>query len=117
MTLSREGMTWLCLLSSVDARTGENGAMSMELGGQSLDHWRGVIWDPVSVGQQSIFVCYDCLCLIVLFRAMWLLVSTSFILAMEGPFLPIFRIFSHPDRDHRKHGILFLINIKFPNIP
>ena len=38
MTLSREGMMWLCLLSSADARTGDNGAMSMELGGQGLDH-------------------------------------------------------------------------------
>ena len=42
-TLLCEGMTWLCLLSSADTKTGENGAMSMELGGQSLDHWRGVI--------------------------------------------------------------------------
>ena len=46
VTLLREGMTWLCLLSSADAKTGDNGAMSMELGGQSLDHWRGVIWNP-----------------------------------------------------------------------
>ena len=74
MTLSREGMTWICLLSSTDARTEENGAMSMELGGQSLDHWRGVIWDPGIVRQQSICVCYDCLCLMTLFRTMWLLV-------------------------------------------
>ena len=50
VTLLREGMTWLCFLSSADAKTGENGAMSMELGGQSLDHCVGsygtlVSWD------------------------------------------------------------------------
>ena len=43
-------MTWLCLLSSADVKTGVAGAMSMDLGGQSLDHWRGsfgtlVSWD------------------------------------------------------------------------
>ena len=74
MTLLREGMTRLCLLSSTDAGTEENGVMSMELGGQSLDHWLGVIWDPGIVGRQSICVCYDCLCLMALFRTMWLLV-------------------------------------------
>ena len=67
MTLSRDGMAWLCLLSSADAGTAENSAMSMGLGGQSLDHWRGVIWDPGIVGQQSICVCCDCLCLMALF--------------------------------------------------
>ena len=74
MTLSRDGMAWLCLLSSPDAGTGENGAMSMGLGGQSMDHRRGVIWDPGIVGKQSICVCYYCLCLMALFRTMWLLV-------------------------------------------
>ena len=68
-------MTWLCLLSSADAKTGgETGAMSMDLGGQSLDHWRGVIWNPGIVGQQRACVCYDCLCLMALFRAIRLLI-------------------------------------------
>ena len=41
-----EGMTWLCLLSSADAKARNIGTGSMELVGQSLDHWRGVIWNP-----------------------------------------------------------------------
>ena len=45
----------------------------MESGGQSLDHWRGVIWNPGIEGQQDICVCYDCLCLMVLFRDVVLL--------------------------------------------
>ena len=51
-TLLSEGMTWLCFLSSADVKTGEVGAMSMDLGGQSLDHWRGVIWNPGIMGQR-----------------------------------------------------------------
>ena len=43
MRLSPGDMTWLCLLCSADAGTLEESAMSMGLGGQSLDHWRGVI--------------------------------------------------------------------------
>ena len=39
--LSSEGMKWLCLLSSADVRTGEVGALSMDVDSQSLDHWRG----------------------------------------------------------------------------
>ena len=74
MTEFREGMTWLCLLSSTDAKAGHIGTSSMKLGGQSLDHWCGVIWNPGIVGQQDICVCYDCLCLIVWFRDMMLLV-------------------------------------------
>ena len=49
--------------------------MSMGLGGQSLDHWRGVIWDPGIIGQQGICVCYDCLCLMALFRTISLLMQ------------------------------------------
>ena len=48
--------------------------MAMVLGGQGLDHWRGVIWDPGIVGQQCLHVCCDCLCLMALFRAVMLLV-------------------------------------------
>ena len=46
--------------------------MTTGLGGQSLDHWRGVIWDPGIVGQPCIRVCYDCLRLMALFRAVML---------------------------------------------
>ena len=73
--LSRGDMTWLRLLSSADAGTVEYCAMSTGLGGQSLDHWRGVIWDPGIVDQQGICVCYDCLCLITLFRTISLLMQ------------------------------------------
>ena len=73
VTESREGMRWLCLLSSADAKAGKIGTSSMKLGGQSLDHWRGV-WNPSIVGLQDIFVCYDYLCLLVWFRDMVLLV-------------------------------------------
>ena len=76
---SRGDMTWLCLLSSVDAGTVEDSLMSMRLGGQTLDHWRGVIWDPGIVGQQGICVCYDCLCLMALCRTISLLMQ-------DGPY-------------------------------
>ena len=46
--------------------------MTTGLGGQSLDHWRGVIWDPGIVGQPCIRMCYDCLCLMALFRGVML---------------------------------------------
>ena len=75
VTLLSEGMAWLCFLSSTDVKTGEVGAMSMDLGGQSMDHRRGVMWNPGIVGQQRAYVCYDCLCLMVLFRAMRLLIQ------------------------------------------
>ena len=68
-------MTWRCFLSSADEKTGEVGVMSMDLGGQSLDHWRGVAWNPGIVGQQCVFLCYDCLCLMALFRAIRLLIQ------------------------------------------
>ena len=53
--LTHGDVSWLCLLSSADAGTAEDSAISMGLGGQSLDHWRGVIWDTGIVGQQSIY--------------------------------------------------------------
>ena len=36
--------------------------------------WRGVVWDPGIVGQQGLHICYDCLCLMALFRAVMSLV-------------------------------------------
>ena len=54
--LSSEGMKWLCLLSSADVRTGEVGALLMDVDIQSLDHWRGttacvpLLWLPLFDG-------------------------------------------------------------------
>ena len=61
--------------SSADDKTGRVGAMSTDLGGQGLDHRRGVAWNPGFVGQQRVFLCYDCLCLMALFRAIMLLIQ------------------------------------------
>ena len=36
---------------------------------QRLDHWHTVIWDPGIVDSRVLSVCYDCLCLMALFRA------------------------------------------------
>ena len=36
---------------------------------QRLDHWRTVSWDPGIADSRAISVCYDCLCLMALFRA------------------------------------------------
>ena len=46
----------------------------MRLNDKGLDHWRGVVWDPGIVGQQCVYVCYDCLSLMALFRVVMLLV-------------------------------------------
>ena len=42
--------------------------------GRRLDHWRTVVWDPGIVGSRALSVCYDCLCLMALFRAVMSLV-------------------------------------------
>ena len=36
---------------------------------QRLDHWRAVSWDPGIADSRALSVCYDCLCLMALFRA------------------------------------------------
>ena len=36
---------------------------------QRLNHWRTVTWDPGIVDSRALSVCYDCLCLMALFRA------------------------------------------------
>ena len=41
---------------------------------QRLDHWRTVIWDPGIMDSRVLSVCYDCLCLMALFRAVMSLV-------------------------------------------
>ena len=48
--------------------------MAIRLHGNGLDHWRGVVWGPGIVGQQFLHMCYDCLCLMALFRTMMLVV-------------------------------------------
>ena len=72
--LSQIDTKLLCLLYSADAGSVAHGTMARGLGGQGLDHWRGVVWDLGIVGQQCLHVCYDCLCLMALFRAVMLLV-------------------------------------------
>ena len=41
---------------------------------QRLDHWRTVSWDPGIADSRVLSVCYDCLCLMDLFRAVMSLV-------------------------------------------
>ena len=48
MGLSHGDMRWFCLLSSAAAGSAKDGALAVELDGQSLDHWRGVVWNLVS---------------------------------------------------------------------
>ena len=74
MGLSQGDTEWFCLLSSADVGSVDSGTMARRLSGQGLDHWRGVIWDPGIVGQQGLYMCYDCLCLMALFRAVMSLV-------------------------------------------
>ena len=70
--LSPGDMKWFCLFYSTDAGSVANGSMARVLGGQGLDHWRGVVWDPGTVGQQCLHMCYDCPCFMALFRAVML---------------------------------------------
>ena len=42
--------------------------------GRRLDHWCTVVWDPGIVGSRAQSVCYDCLCLMALFRAVMSLI-------------------------------------------
>ena len=62
--------TQVCLLYS--AGTGYLKGVSVD--GRRLDHWRTVVWDPGIVGLRALSVCYDCLCLMALFRAVMSLV-------------------------------------------
>ena len=71
---SHDDKEWVCLLYSAGAGSVDNGTVAIGLDGQSLDHWRGIVWDPGIVGQQCLHGCYDCLRLIALFRAVMLLV-------------------------------------------
>ena len=66
--LSHGDTEWFCRLYSAGSGSVGNKTMAIRLDGYGVDHWRGVVWDPVIVGQQCVHVCYDCLCLIALFR-------------------------------------------------
>ena len=72
--ISHGDTEWLCLLYSASSGSARDDTMPIRLDGKGLDHWRGVVWDPGIVGQQCLHVCYDCLCLIALFREVMLLV-------------------------------------------
>ena len=74
MECSHGDTEWVCRLYSAGTGSVDNGTVAIKLDGQSLDHWRGVVWDPGIVGQQCLHGCYDCLCLMVLFRSVMLLV-------------------------------------------
>ena len=57
----------LCLLcpdSTEDLQDLRGGSVD----GQRLDHWRTVSWDPGIADSRTLSVCYDCLCLMALFR-------------------------------------------------
>ena len=41
---------------------------------KGLNHWQGIVWDPGSMGIPRLRLCYDCLCLISLFRDVLLFV-------------------------------------------
>ena len=64
----------VCLLYPAGVRRMNNGTVAIALDGQRLDQWRTVVWDPGIVGSQALSVCYDCLCLMALFRAVMSLV-------------------------------------------
>ena len=58
----------LCLLypnSTEDIHDLRSGSVES----QRLNHWHTVTWDPGIVDSRALSVCYDCLCLMVLFRA------------------------------------------------
>ena len=41
--------------------------------GQWMIHWRTVSWDPGIADYRTLLVCYDCLCLMALFRTVMFL--------------------------------------------
>ena len=74
MKLLHGDTEWVCLLYSAGAGSVDNGTVAIGVDGQRLDHWCGVVWEPGIVGQQGLSVCYDCLCLMALFRTVMSLV-------------------------------------------
>ena len=66
--LSDGDTEWLCLLYFANSGNMWDNSDAAIFDCQGLDHWRGVVWDPGIVGQQCLLVCYDCPCLMALFR-------------------------------------------------
>ena len=64
----------VCLLYPAGTRCLKGGSVAIALDGRRLDHWRTVAWDPGIVGSRALSACYDCLCLMALFRAVMSLV-------------------------------------------
>ena len=67
--ISHGDTEWLCLLYSASSGSAGEDSVAIRLDGKGMDHWRGGI-----LGQQCLHVCYDCLCLMALFRDVMLLV-------------------------------------------
>ena len=65
---------WLCLLYSASSGSVWHNSVAAGLDCKGMDHWRGIVWDPGIVGKRCLHVCYDCLCLIALFRDAMILV-------------------------------------------
>ena len=64
----------LCLLYSASSGSAGANTDAIRLDSKGLVHWRGVVFDPGIVGRQCLHVCYDCLCLMALFRDVMILV-------------------------------------------
>ena len=62
--------TRVCLLYPAGTGVLKGGSVD----GRRLDQWRTVFWDLGIVGARALSVCYDCLCLMALFRAVMSLV-------------------------------------------
>ena len=58
----------LCLLRSSSSENAGVLSVVIRLDWRGLDHWRGIVWDPGIAGKRRLHMCYDCLCLIALFR-------------------------------------------------
>ena len=69
-----QGDTELLCLYSASLGSTRDDTRAIIVYDKGLDHWRGVVWDPGIVGQQCLHVCYGCLYLMALFRAVMLLV-------------------------------------------
>ena len=74
VALSHGDTERVCLLYPAGVRSVNNGTVEFALDGRRLDHWHSVVRDPGIVGSQALSVCYDCLCLMALFRAVMSLV-------------------------------------------
>ena len=67
----------LCLLSFSSPGNSVNLPVVGGPDWRGLNHWRGIVWDPGIMGIPSLHLCYDCLCLIALFRDVPLFVRSQ----------------------------------------